>query len=74
MIETTTNPSFNQALETVELLSFEDQELLLEIIHQRLALKRRDKLSIEIEEARSSLQKGDFRKGSVTDLMNELSS
>ena len=70
----TVTASFHQTLETVELLSVEDQELLLEIIHQRLSLKRREDLSIEIQEARSSLQKVDIRKGSVADLMIELTS
>ena len=66
------SPSFNQALETVESLPLEDQEMLLDIMRQRLIQRRRESLASDIQEAREDYLKGDVQRGTVSDLMKEL--
>jgi hypothetical protein len=63
---------FQQVIETVESLPPEDQLLLIEIIRQRLIQHRRRELAAEIAEARKAYQQGKVRRGTVADLMEEL--
>jgi len=65
---------FQDAIETVEKLPPEDQMLLVEIIRQRLIEIRRKNMVTEVSEARQAYQIGDFRRGSVEDLIQELDS
>ena len=69
-----TNPtvSFQQAIEIVESLSLEDQEMLLDVLLKRLAQQRRKILVQEIAEVRQEYAQGNVQFGSVTDLMAEL--
>ena len=64
--------SFQQVIETVEALPAGDQALLIEIIRQRLIQRRRPELAADIAEARKAYQRGDVRRGTVVDLMEEL--
>lgn len=63
---------FQEVIESVEALPPDDQALLIEIIHQRLIQHRRAKLAAEIAEARNAYQRGEVRRGTVADLMEEL--
>lgn len=63
---------FQEAIETVEGLPSEDQNLLIELIRQRLMQERRAELAVEIAEARQAYQRGEVRRGTVADLMGEL--
>lgn len=65
-------PSFQNVIETVESLSFSDQWLLIELVRKRLIEQRRAELVAEVAEARQAYQQGDVRRGSVADLMKEL--
>jgi len=65
--------TFNDALEVVESLPEDQRESLLEIIKNRLIDERRDKLALNIKKAKREYQKGEIRRGSVDDLMRELS-
>jgi len=65
--------TFNDALEVVESLPEDQRESLLEIIRNRLIEKRRDKLALSIKKAKKEYEKGEIRRGSVDDLMRELS-
>jgi hypothetical protein len=65
--------TFNDALEVVESLPEDQRESLLEIIRNRLIEERRDKLALSIKKAKREYQKGEIRRGSVDDLMRELS-
>lgn len=69
---TSSSPRFQQAIETVEQLPVDDQALLIEIIRQRLVDQRRAEIAEEIREARVAYQQGKVRRGSVDDLMKEL--
>ena len=63
---------FQELIEIIEALPLDDQALLVEIIHKRLIQQRRAELAAEIEDARSAYQKGDVRRGTVSDLMEDL--
>ena len=63
---------FQEVIETVEALPLGDQASLIEIIHQRLIQQRRTELAADIAEARDAYQRGEVRRGTVADLMEEL--
>jgi len=63
---------FQDVIETVEALPPDDQALLVEIIRQRLIQHRRGELAAEIAEAREAYQHGEVHRGTVADLMKEL--
>ena len=63
---------FQEVIETVEALPSGDQALLIEIIRQRLIQQRRTELAADIAEARNDYQRGEVRRGTVADLMEEL--
>ncbi len=67
------NRTFQKALEIVESLPEEQRESLMNIVKHRLMEERRDRLAQGIKEAREEYKRGKIRKGSVDDLMNELS-
>jgi len=69
----TIRPSrFQDVIETVEALPPDDQALLVEIIRQRLIQYRRRELAAEIAEAREAYRCGEVHRGTVADLMEEL--
>jgi hypothetical protein len=61
-----------QAIDAVESLPPEDQELLIDIVKRHLIDQRRDQLAIEIDESRAAYQRGEVTRGSAEDLMREL--
>ena len=67
------NKTFQKALEIVESLPEEQRESLMDIVRRRLIEERRDRLAQSIKEAREEYKRGKIRKGTVDDLMNELS-
>jgi len=72
MGQKTSSSRLQEAIETVEALPLEDQVLLIEIVRQRLIQQRRSELASEIAEARDDYQQGKIRRGTVTELMEEL--
>ncbi|MBC8333344.1 MAG: hypothetical protein H8E28_15290 [Anaerolineae bacterium] len=69
----TQTSSFQEVIESVEELPPDDQMLLVDIIRQRLIEVRRRNLVAEVAEARQAYQTGDAYRGSVDDLVKELS-
>ncbi|WP_107669891.1 hypothetical protein [Cyanothece sp. BG0011] len=69
MIKTST---FQQAIETVEALSPEEQEMLLTIIQNRLREHKRQELLKNIEQSEQDYAQGNVKRGSVSDLMKAL--
>jgi hypothetical protein len=65
--------TFQQVLDIVESLPEDQQETLVAIVRHRLIEHTRDMLSKRIEEARERLSRGEVRRGTVDDLMKELS-
>ncbi|BAU11203.1 hypothetical protein LEP3755_16960 [Leptolyngbya sp. NIES-3755] len=70
--ETVKTSEFQKALETVEALPLEAQEILIDIVEKRLSQQRRANLVQEVHEARQAYTEGQIRRGSVADLMAEL--
>jgi len=65
--------TFQKALEIIESLPEEQRESLMDIVKRRLIDERRDRLAQSIKEAGEEYKRGKIRKGTVDDLMNELS-
>ncbi len=61
-----------QAIDTVESLSFEEQNLIVEILVKRLQRNRREKLLQELQEVRQEASEGMIKVGSVDDFLREL--
>ena len=64
--------SFQQAIESVERLPVEDQIMLIEIIRRHLVDQRRTQLADEIAQSRAAYHRGDVTRGTVEDLMKDL--
>ncbi|MEA5579692.1 hypothetical protein [Anabaena sp. UHCC 0451] len=64
--------AFQQAIESVESLSLEDQEILLDLLQKRLHQEKRTKLSQEITEVRQEFTEGNFKFGSVNQFLAEV--
>jgi hypothetical protein len=60
---------FQKAIESVENLPLDDQEILLDIIQKRLQQKKREKLTQDIKEIRQEFTNGDVQFGSVTQFL-----
>jgi len=67
------NITFQKALEIIESLPEEQRESLMDIVKRRLIEERRDRLAQSIKKAREEYRHGEIKKGSVDDLMRELS-
>ena len=72
MSEKIASSRFQEVIETVEALPFGDQALLIEIVRQRLIQQRRTELAADIAQAHNAYQRGEVRRGTVADLMEEL--
>ena len=72
MSEKTGYSHFQEVIETVEALPSCEQELLIQIVRQRLIQQRRAELAADIAEARDAYRRGKVRRGTATDLMEEL--
>ncbi|NET00818.1 MAG: hypothetical protein F6K62_02105 [Sphaerospermopsis sp. SIO1G2] len=64
--------AFQQAIESVESLSLEDQEILLDLLQKRLHQAKRSKLSQEITGVRQEFADGNFQFGSVNQFLAEV--
>ncbi len=65
--------TFQKALDVVELLPEYQQENLIDILQRRLIERRRELLAKNIREARKEYAQGDVKRGTVDDLMRDLS-
>ena len=71
-ISVRTSSAFQVALEAVEALTPEDQEMLVDIVRRHLIEQRRAELAEDIAAAREAYRRGDVRRGTVDDLIAEL--
>jgi hypothetical protein len=60
--------TFESVLEKVELLPDDDQAVLIGLIQQRLAARRRAEIATNIAETRAEYQAGTVKRGTVADL------
>jgi len=65
---------FQQALDVVEKLSPEDQEMLVDLIQHRLVKWRRAEIARNAAATLQAVREGRARYGSVEDLKDDLSS
>jgi hypothetical protein len=64
---------FGAAVEAVETLPLEDQEMLVDLVRHRLIEQRRAEIAANIARTRVEYQQGQVRRGAVDDLLAELS-
>ena len=64
--------TFQEALEAVESLPEYQQEDLINIIQRRRIERRRELLAENIKEARAEYARGEVNRGTVDDLIKEL--
>jgi hypothetical protein len=64
--------TFQDALEIIEALPEEQRESLMEIVRHRLVDERRERLAQSIKEAKEEYRRGEFKKGSLKDLISDL--
>ncbi|MCL1464980.1 hypothetical protein [Argonema galeatum] len=73
MIEPTVKTStFQQAIDFIEALSLEDQEILIDIIQKRIKEQKRRQLLQDIAEVESEYAEGKVKFGTVDDFLAEL--
>jgi ribosome recycling factor len=64
--------TFNEALEIIESFPDEQKESIIEIVKRRLTEERRERLAQTVKEAREEYARGEVRRGTVDDLMLEI--
>ena len=64
--------ALQQAIESVESLPIEDQEILLDILQKRLQERRRTNLYQEVREIKQEVAEGNIKFGSVDQFLAEL--
>ena len=74
MSQTLQTSLFQEALNAVELLSVDDQAVLLDVLHNRLKLRHREQVVQEIREVQKEYREGKFKSGSIDDFLTELDS
>jgi ribosome recycling factor len=64
--------TFDEALEIIESFPEEQKESIIEIVKRRLTEERRERLAQIVKEAREEYARGEVRRGTVNDLMLEI--
>jgi len=64
--------TFDEALEIIESFPEEQKESIIEIVKRRLTEERRERLAQIVKEAREEYARGEVRRGTVDDLMLEI--
>jgi predicted GIY-YIG superfamily endonuclease len=72
MTNTLRTSQFQQAIEVVEALSSEEQQVLLEILLKRLQRQRRQQLVSAVQDGRQDVAEDQIQFGSVNDFLAEL--
>lgn len=68
----TQSSRLDQVLDSIENLSVDEQETLIELIRHRLAEKRRSEIAVNITQAQAEYQSGRVFRGNVKQIMDEL--
>jgi len=64
--------TFDEALEIIDSFPEEQKESIIEIVKHRLTEERRERLAQTVKEAREEYARGEVRRGTVDDLMSEI--
>jgi hypothetical protein len=65
--------TFQKVIDVIESLPEHQQESLIDVLQRRLIEHRRELLAKNIREAREEFARGEVKRGTVDDLMRELS-
>ncbi|MCT7949431.1 hypothetical protein NG798_06510 [Ancylothrix sp. C2] len=74
MLQTEKNSHFQKALEILESLTLEEQEVMVNILQNRIKQQRRAELVNAVNESRQEYAQGKVKTGSIADLLAELDS
>ncbi|MCC5638239.1 hypothetical protein LC593_20855 [Nostoc sp. CHAB 5844] len=69
----TQSSRLDQVLDSIEELSVDEQEILIDLIRHRLAERRRSAIAANITQAIAEYQSGKVFRGTVNQIMDELS-
>ena len=64
--------TFDEALDIIESFPEEQRESMVEIIKHRLTEERRERLAQTVKEAREEYARGEVRRGTVDELIREI--
>jgi hypothetical protein len=64
--------TFQEIIESIEILPIEDQDYLFELIRKRRIEHRRDEILANAQEAMQAVKDGTAKRGSVRDLIADL--
>ena len=64
--------SLNNVMEAAEILSLEEQEILLEVLHKRYIEHQREMLSIDIQKANKDFKSGKCKVLTPSNIMKEI--
>ncbi len=67
-----TGINFNEILESIEQLTDEEQEMLTDIIRNRLRERRREEIARNAKETYEALKEGRAKTGTIDDLKRDL--
>ncbi|TAL70862.1 MAG: hypothetical protein EPN82_00740 [Bacteroidetes bacterium] len=66
------NMTFNDIVDTVDELPPEEQEVLADVINKRIIERKRNEIINDVIQGEKDYQEGIVRRGSVSDLMKDL--
>ena len=72
LVQLQASSAFQQAIDSIESLPLETQEVLITVIQNRLRERRRATLIDAVGESERAYAAGDVRRGSAADLLAEL--
>ena len=64
--------TFDEALDIIESFPEEQRESIVEIVKRRLTEERRERLAQTVKEAREEYARGEVRRGTVDELIHEI--
>ena len=74
MLKAEKNSHFQKAIEILESLTLEEQEVMVNILQNRIKQQRRAQLVNAVNESRQEYAQGKIKTGSIVDLLGELDS
>ena len=64
--------TFSEILESADKLALDEQETLMEVLHRRIAERRRAGLAKEIQNAQQEFRQGTCKPATPSELMTEI--
>jgi hypothetical protein len=64
--------TFGEILESADRLALDEQETLMEVLHRRIAERRRAELAKEIQNAQEEFRQGTCKPATPSELMREI--